>query len=79
MADYFSAIPFSILLNIIVPKKPMKAMLLEAFIKSSDNKSKSYWFGKPTTKCDNKTTDNKDKYKRVVVFIINCVLLPSCL
>ena len=50
MTDYFSVIPFSMLLNKSVAKKPRKTVLLEAFIKSSDNNSKSYCFGKPSPK-----------------------------
>lgn len=79
MADYFSAIPFSILWNIIVPKRPMKAMLFEAFIKSSERRSKSYCWGKPIAKWENKTMDNRDEYKIIDAFIINFVLPPSCL
>lgn len=79
MTDYFSAIPFSMLLNNKVAKSPRKAVEVEAFISSSDNKSNSYWFDKPSPKWEIKTTDNKDEYKIKVALIINCVLLPNCL
>ena len=71
MADYFSAIPFSMLLNNNAAKKPKNTVLVEAFIKSSDNKSKSYWFGKSVPMCEIITADIKERYKMKEALIIN--------